>query len=110
MMITSGVWRMLGLLTFLDPPRPDTKETIERARGFGVAVKMITGDHLLIAKETSRVLGNIQTHHLPYLTTSDLCLTGLGQFVRSADGLPLLDTETKEKPPDLSKNFGSCLS
>merc|ERR1711988_482847 len=25
---TSGVWRMMGLLTFLDPPRPDTKETV----------------------------------------------------------------------------------
>merc|ERR1719161_1797850 len=23
-----GVWRMMGLLTFLDPPRPDTKQTV----------------------------------------------------------------------------------
>jgi magnesium-transporting ATPase (P-type) len=45
-----GPWRMLGLLTFLDPPRPDTKDTIDRAHGYGVDVKMITGDHLLIAK------------------------------------------------------------
>jgi H+-transporting ATPase len=49
-----GDWHMLGLLTFLDPPRPDTKQTIADARGYGVAVKMITGDHLLIAKETAR--------------------------------------------------------
>lgn len=26
----SGHWKMLGLLTFLDPPRPDTKATIDR--------------------------------------------------------------------------------
>ncbi len=85
-------WRMLGLLTFLDPPRPDTKETIDRAREYGVAVKMITGDHLLIAKETSRVLG-------------------LGTHVRPATGLPLLDPETKEKPKDLSAKFGDiCLA
>merc|ERR1712127_1026628 len=51
-----GVWRMMGLLTFLDPPRPDTKETVRLSRENGVAVKMITGDHLLIALETSRVL------------------------------------------------------
>ena len=25
-------WEMLGMLTFLDPPRPDTKPTIEQAR------------------------------------------------------------------------------
>ena len=47
---------MQGLLTFLDPPRPDTKETVRLSRENGVAVKMITGDHLLIALETSRVL------------------------------------------------------
>ena len=57
---SKGTWRMLGLLTFLDPPRPDTKDTIDRARAFGVAVKMITGDHLLIARETARMLGKIQ--------------------------------------------------
>ena len=39
----NGHWRMLGLLTFLDPPRPDTKETIDRAKAYGVTVKMITG-------------------------------------------------------------------
>jgi H+-transporting ATPase len=38
-----GVWEMLGMLTFLDPPRPDTKQTIEDANKYGVAVKMITG-------------------------------------------------------------------
>ena len=49
-----GKWEFLGLLTFLDPPRPDTKQTIEDANRYGVAVKMITGDHILIAKETAR--------------------------------------------------------
>jgi H+-transporting ATPase len=39
----SGVWEMLGLLTFLDPPRPDTKQTIADAHHHGVQVKMITG-------------------------------------------------------------------
>jgi hypothetical protein len=29
---------MAGLLTFLDPPRPDTKETIETAMKYGVGV------------------------------------------------------------------------
>jgi hypothetical protein len=42
----TGPWRMLGLLTFLDPPRPDTRRTIERALEWGVDVKMVTGDHV----------------------------------------------------------------
>jgi H+-transporting ATPase len=42
-----GVWKMMGLLTFLDPPRPDTKQTIIFAREYGVGVKMITGGSLV---------------------------------------------------------------
>merc|ERR1712159_656525 len=84
---TSGVWRMMGLLTFLDPPRPDTKETVRLSRENGVAVKMITGDHLLIAMETARVLD-------------------MGGIIQSAEGLPLLDKETKAKPANLGRDYG----
>jgi H+-transporting ATPase len=85
-------WELLGLLTFLDPPRPDTKQTIEDANSYGVSVKMITGDHLLIACETARQLG-------------------MGDYIKSANGLPLLDPETKEKPENLSLYFGDmCLA
>merc|ERR1711937_136937 len=82
-----GVWRMMGLLTFLDPPRPDTKETVRLSKENGVAVKMITGDHLLIALETSRVLD-------------------MGGIIQSAEGLPLLDPETKAKPDNLGRDYG----
>lgn len=30
-----GEWKMMGLLTFLDPPRPDTKQTIIDANKYG---------------------------------------------------------------------------
>jgi H+-transporting ATPase len=90
--VDNPVWKMLGLLTFLDPPRPDSKRTIELAREYGVAVKMITGDHLLIAKETSKALG-------------------LGAAIRNADNLPLLHPETKQKPEHLARDFGDlCLA
>ena len=48
------VWRFIGVLTFLDPPRFDTKQTIEEAMEMGVDVKMITGDNVLIAREVRR--------------------------------------------------------
>merc|ERR1719240_427607 len=70
--IQDGSWEMAGLLTFLDPPRPDTKETITQALELGVDVKMITGDHMLIAKEMCRMLGmrdNVEgPHDLPNMT------------------------------------------
>lgn len=52
-----GPWVFVGLLPLLDPPRHDSAETIRRALGLGVNVKMITGDQLAIAKETGRRLG-----------------------------------------------------
>lgn len=50
-------WTMSGLVPLFDPPRDDTKDTIETALKLGVQVKMITGDQLAIAKETARRLG-----------------------------------------------------
>lgn len=49
--------RSQGVLSVFDPPRHDTKETIEKAVENGVEVKMITGDQTAIAVETCRMLG-----------------------------------------------------
>jgi H+-transporting ATPase len=46
-----GAWQFLGVLPLFDPPRTDSKTTIETARQMGVKVKMITGDQLAIGKE-----------------------------------------------------------
>ena len=83
-----GEWVMLGLLTFLDPPRGDTMKTIQDAKSYGVEVKMITGDHQLIAKETARRLN-------------------LGDNILAADGLPKLNAQTKQKPDNLARRFGA---
>jgi H+-transporting ATPase len=50
-------WSLLGILPMFDPPRDDSKLTIENARKKGVQVKMITGDDTAIAIETARQLG-----------------------------------------------------
>ncbi|KAJ1450673.1 hypothetical protein M885DRAFT_531693 [Pelagophyceae sp. CCMP2097] len=48
---------LAGLVPMLDPPREDTAATISALRAAGVEVKMITGDHLNIARETARLVG-----------------------------------------------------
>ncbi|KAM6503201.1 hypothetical protein JOM56_000144 [Amanita muscaria] len=50
-------FELIGLLSIFDPPREDTKTTIDDALELGVKVKMVTGDQLAIAKETGRRLG-----------------------------------------------------
>jgi H+-transporting ATPase len=50
-------WKFLGLLALYDPPREDSKATIEAAQKMGVQVKMVTGDQIAIATETAHQLG-----------------------------------------------------
>ncbi|MCR9087637.1 MAG: plasma-membrane proton-efflux P-type ATPase [Rhodobacteraceae bacterium] len=50
-------WEILGILPMFDPPRDDSKATIDAVRAKGVEVKMITGDDTAIAIETARQLG-----------------------------------------------------
>jgi len=50
-------WHFMGLISLSDPPRPDTKETIQAAIALGVRIVMITGDQVAIGRETARLLG-----------------------------------------------------
>ena len=52
-----GKWLLVGLLGLYDPPREDSAETIKTAQSMGVSVKMVTGDHIAIAKEISGQVG-----------------------------------------------------
>jgi H+-transporting ATPase len=54
---TEGQWQFAGVLPLSDPPRPDARETIASAKDMGVAVKMITGDQMAIAREMASELG-----------------------------------------------------
>ena len=55
-------------------------------------LSLYLGDHLLIAKETAKVLA-------------------LGPYIKSAEGLPMLDPDTKEKPQNLARDYGDmCLA
>lgn len=53
----TGRWRLLGVLPLFDPPREDSKQTIATARQMGIAVKMVTGDQVAIAREIAHQVG-----------------------------------------------------
>ena len=92
-------FEFMGILTFLDPPRHDTKETIERAQDLGIEVKMITGDQIAIAKETCFQLGmgtNIQgTHVIPDQKNSSASSLRFEELIVSADGFAEVYPEHK---------------
>jgi len=49
-------FHFVGLMPLFDPPREDSKEAIMEANAKGVAVKMVTGDNLAVAKYIANVL------------------------------------------------------
>ncbi len=44
-------WKIVGLVSLMDPPRPDAKATIDAAKALGVNVKMVTGDDVAIGDQ-----------------------------------------------------------
>ena len=47
----------LGLQGMMDPPRPEAIAAVQRCQEAGIAVKMITGDHLLTARAIAQQIG-----------------------------------------------------
>ncbi|THG96573.1 hypothetical protein EW026_g5285 [Hermanssonia centrifuga] len=83
-------FELIGLLSIFDPPREDTKQTIDDAMALGVRVKMVTGDQLAIAKETGRRLG-LGDHMYPAKVLKDGPEPGgrfntLDEMILDADG------------------------
>ncbi len=48
---------MLALVGIVDPPRPEVKDSIAKARSAGIQIRMITGDHAVTAAAIAGQLG-----------------------------------------------------
>ena len=52
-----NAWEIVGLVSLMDPPRPDAKATIAEAKALGLNVKMVTGDDVAIGDQIAAQLG-----------------------------------------------------
>jgi H+-transporting ATPase len=95
-----ATWSLLGILPMFDPPRDDSKQTIDLANAKGVRVKMITGDDTAIARETARQLGmgaNIigAADAFPKDMDPDNVPTSIVESIERADGFARVFPEHK---------------
>lgn len=82
-----GNWRLLGVLPLFDPPREDSRSTLDGLKQLGVRIKLITGDQLAIAREMAGQLG---------LGTRILAADHLsGSWIERADGFAEVFPEHK---------------
>ncbi len=89
-------WTFLGILSLLDPPRDDSKATIQQAKEHGLRVKMVTGDDVAIGNQISGMLG--MGNHL--VAASDL-------FSKDMDvnNLPIKIDECVDKADGFARVF-----
>ncbi|WP_145222951.1 plasma-membrane proton-efflux P-type ATPase [Planctomycetes bacterium TBK1r] len=101
-------WRFLGVLPLFDPPREQAKSTIENAREMGVSVKMVTGDALAIARETSAKLGlgNNLIDATSFGDTKHHEGAALGELIERADGFAQVFPEHKFHIVDVLQQRG----
>jgi H+-transporting ATPase len=95
----------LGLLGLLDPPREDSAETVRRAQELGVNVKMVTGDHVAIARQVSEQvnLGSRIQEASAFLGQSD---REAERVVEEADGFAQVFPEHKYHIVELLQKRG----
>ena len=87
-------WRLAGVLAIQDPPREDSRETLEQARRLGVEVKMVTGDRVEIARQIAGEVG-IGEQILDSHAIEELDGAELATRVESADGFAQVVPEDK---------------
>jgi H+-transporting ATPase len=100
-----GKWEYVGLLGIYDPPREDSAETIKTAQKMGINVKMVTGDHIAIAKEIGKEV-NLGTNILPassFVEKTDSESSGL---IENADGFAQVFPEHKYRIVHLLQEKG----
>ncbi|CAO3630008.1 unnamed protein product [Cunninghamella blakesleeana] len=100
-------FEMVGMISLLDPPRPDSADTIKNCNDLGVDVKMITGDQQIIAKEVAVRLGMgrviLDANHLVDPSKSEDEVT---EHCVRADGFAQVIPEHKYRVVELLQNKG----
>ncbi len=100
-----STWQYVGLLAIYDPPREDSAETIKTAQEMGINVKMVTGDHIAIAREISHEV-NLGTNILSASAFLDKADDEAKSAVENADGFAQVFPEHKYRIVQLLQERG----
>lgn len=99
------IWHYVGLMGLYDPPRDDSAETIKTAQAMAVRVKMVTGDHVAIAKEIAQQV-NLGTTIMPASSFLEKNDREARRIVEEVDGFAQVFPEHKYHIVELLQNKG----
>ena len=101
----NGEWIYVGLIPLYDPPREDASSTIKLLKKMSIKVKMVTGDHIAIAREMARILGIGQKIYTMDKIEKEPPERAI-KIVEEADGFAQVYPEHKYKIVDLLQKAG----
>jgi len=91
-----GVLALVGLVSLYDPPRPEARQLIAALHDRGVAVKMLTGDALAVAREIASGVGLTSIRRMAELkAASAQAGNRAGDLFTGADGFAEVFPEDK---------------
>ena len=107
-------WEILGIMPCADPPRHDTAKTINEAKSLGLSIKMLTGDAVGIARETSRQLGlgtNVfNAERLGIAGGGTMSGSEVYDFVEAADGFAEVFPQHKYSVVEMLQQRGNLVA
>ncbi len=98
-----GKWKYAGIIAIYDAPREDSASVIKAAQSMGVNVKMVTGDHIAIAKQIASQVG-MGTNIAPASAFVDKPDSEALEIVEKADGFAQVFPEHKYRIVQLLQN------
>jgi len=106
--ILPGTMVFTGLQAMLDPPRPAAAAAVRAARGAGVTVKMITGDHAATAVAVAGPVGLLDDRSPgDVLTGADLAALPPGEYADAVERATVFARVSPEQKLRLVEAFQS---
>jgi H+-transporting ATPase len=105
--VNDGPMKYAGTLPIMDPPRADTADTIAKIKDSYIDVKMITGDHLNIAKELARQI-DLGTNIFPNTALWPASATR-DEMINKADGFAQVMPTDKHEVVAVLQNQGKVV-
>ena len=96
---------LVGLIAFLDPPKPSAEITIKKLKDYGVNIKILTGDNAFATKSICNAVG-INSKIVTGRETDELNDYELGKLVEEVDIFSRMNPIQKERVVSILRKNG----
>ena len=96
---------LIGLIAFLDPPKPSAEVTIKKLKEYGVDIKILTGDNAFATKNICRAVG-INSRIVTGKEIEELNDYELGKLVEEVDIFARMNPIQKERVVSILRKNG----